>query len=147
MLYFTSFGFGLVSCLFKKRTWLKPALIALMGTSILHHGKSHEQYKGKGIVGVIDRTLAHAVTLGAVHEVSTHPTSIPLNVIYASCLGWITYVYKVSKRCFLPKPRGDKYHASLHGVACLALAIVGVRSTRHTMQGLDISRKHKHHYI
>lgn len=128
MLYFTSFGFGLVSILFKKKTWMKPALIALMGTSILHHSKSHERYRGKLLVGAIDRTLAHAVTLGAVHEVTSHPPNIPLNVFYASCLAWITYIYKVSRLCFLPKPHGDAFHASLHMVACFALAVIGIRS-------------------
>jgi hypothetical protein len=128
MLYFTSFGFGLVSIVFKQNTWLRPALIALMGTSILHHSKSHERYRGKDAVGMVDRTLAHAVVIGALHEATTHPSNLPLNIFYASCLGWVTYVYKVSKLCFLPKPHGEAFHASMHIAACLALTAIGLRS-------------------
>lgn len=130
MLYFTSFGFGVVACLFKRRTWLKPMLIALMGTSILHHAKYQEKYRGKRVVALVDKALAHTVTLGAIHHHATLPEPSPhhVNAYYASCLAWILYVYNIGRLSYLPKPHGDMFHASIHIIACTALAVVGLRS-------------------
>lgn len=125
MLYFTSFGFGFVSMFFKDRI-SKTILNMLMGTSILHHAKSRDQYRGKRILTAIDKTLAHLVTIAAIIKGIRHfkKANAIQNAMHVAIATYIINIYHIAKFCHRPPPHGDVFHGTLHLAAFIGLASV-----------------------
>ena len=135
---FTSFLFGAAGLLCPAGAWERPALVVLMGLSVLNHA-THRAPPG-GVLSVpetavvqwLDRTLAHGIALGTVAEAVIQPPSWELTTYWA-CLAWTGGVYYLRS---LPLGQaGDGrwrgWHASMHVASCAGMlflqAAKGVR--------------------
>jgi predicted membrane channel-forming protein YqfA (hemolysin III family) len=137
MLYFTPFSFGIAASLLKNRTWIKPILVCLMGTSILYHGKKHDRYKGKKVVAALDKALVTGIIVGSAVEMAKCPKGAP-TVVWVSCFSWVTYVYKIARLSFRSGIKGEMWHASNHFACCIGL--VALRIAQHSKKApLEIS--------
>jgi hypothetical protein len=132
MLYWTSFGFGIVSMLFFKDHHCgiaKHVLNMLMGTSILHHAKKNDVYRGKKLLMAVDKTLAHTVTIAAIAKAfeNRKKNGRMRNALHIATASYITFIYHIANLCHKPLPHGDVYHGSLHLAAFIGLASVAIK--------------------
>lgn len=121
--YYTSFLFLLTS--FVAPNPLMTNLLALLScTSILHHSKFFEQYPGKTLVIITDRTLAHTITaLSFIQSlklsIKYHNNSIYLFGYYM-CLVYTILIYYV----YLKHTIDLNVHATMHMASALGLYLL-----------------------
>lgn len=106
--------------------WLAPALVALMGLSVLNHADSRRLGpRQTALVRVADRVVAYGIALGSAFEALTLPPSLPLAGNWA-CLAWTGGAYFLRSRPLLAAGREcwETWHASIHVSACLGLLLL-----------------------
>ena len=118
-LYYTSFLFGLVAihgALINEK-FVEYGFIIMMGLSILNYAKFNKNYKGKKIIQLFDKTLAHILTIYYIIR------SFNISYIYNNCLpsilGIITiinllYIFHISKLSRYPRPNWKFWAGIIH---------------------------------
>lgn len=121
--YYTAFVFGIVS-MYTPGSWIQTATSFLMATSVLYHGKKHENYPGRFIVSFMDRTIAHSMCIRSAWEalqmIYTVRT-IPYLLAYWSCLLYIFMIYYVARLSNCGGTREDWWHGSIHVVSSFGI--------------------------
>lgn len=120
MLQYTSFLFGLVGYLGTRQgTWIGPAFIFLMGTSILYHaGRQNDIFAYH-----LDKYTVHIIVFGTIIEASMRSPSLYI-LGYWLCLVWMVYAYYLSKKCHLPGRAGCLWHSSVHVAGSLGATLL-----------------------
>ena len=119
--YYTSFLFGLVALFAQTTPHVHIQLLywGLYGTSILNHAKYYEPFPGKHLVKLVDKVIAHTITIASMYLALTHPHPQPLPMmIFWGCLTWIVLIYYVYEKSHLPGVEWEPWHATVH-IACV----------------------------
>lgn len=117
--YYSSFAFIGVSLL-ATGSWMQSWLSVLGATSILHHAKYYENYPGRELVQIADRTAAHVVGFRALWDLSNVEITPENSMAVMACYTMFAYV-AVVYHTYLRNQDRWTLHSTIHYIGAISL--------------------------
>jgi hypothetical protein len=138
----TSFTIGGIAYALMKNvtnlSFLAPAFIAMMGTSIMYHTQGGVYRPGKtDVIYYIDKGLAHSIGLVVFVQGIKVTIAFMFNSFWKDVFiayYWLSYlyvfwVYYIGKKSHLPKDDWKPWHGSIHVAAALGVISLNMALT------------------